>query len=342
MSRLRARIALGSALVAISLLLAACSGTHGQSGVTTKPSTSTTTTVRTSTPTTTRTLRNWSPLEDVSHGVALEAVSCPNTRTCIALGANGQAYHYSRGVWSSPVATGAAGGATGPPSLSCAGPTFCMAEWRGTSDAVIWNGTSWESPMTIGGSQELQSVGCASSTFCVTVDGIGSAYYYTGSSNWSFTPNDWGSVTSISCITSAFCVSVKGGVSIWDGNAWTEPQVYGTSSVLTGVSCASTSFCMAVDATGEGIFWDGTIWIGPQLVEGESPTFGGPSMAGVSCTADNFCLAVDSDGRAFQWSGRKWLAAEPSDPGHSFAAVSCATTAFCMAVDKQGYALIRT
>jgi hypothetical protein len=344
-SRLKRPVALGAILVATALLASACSGTSNkQAGqTTTSPTSRTSTTVRQSTttsPTTDRS-RAWSAPKNVSARVVLGAVSCSSTRSCVTLGANGQAYHYSRGTWSNAVATGASVGTIGIPTLSCAGPSFCMAVWRGTTEAVVWNGGSWSAPMPVGGSQALQGVGCASPTFCVAVDGIGAAFYYNGS-GWSEGSQDWGSVQSISCPSSTFCFSVAGGVSMWNGTSWTEPVVYGTTSVITSVSCPTATFCVAVDTTGEAIQWNGSKWTGPQRVESNSAELGGPSVTGVSCPTARFCVAVDTAGMAFTWSGVKWSAPESADPGHSLTAVSCTGPQYCVAVDKQGYAVTRT
>lgn len=129
---------------------------------------------------------------------------------------------------------------------------------------------------------------------------------------------------------------------MWNGASWTEPQVYGTNSVLTSVSCPTTSFCVAVDSTGEAIRWDGGRWSGPQRVESSSAAFGGPSVTGVSCSTGKFCVAVDTAGMAFVWNGSRWSAPEVADPGHSLTSVSCAASIFCVAVDKEGYGLVRT
>ena len=283
----------------------------------------------------------WSAPESVAQGVALGAVTCPLTTSCIALGDKGQAYRYRSGTWSGATPTGGAAGATGPPSLSCAGPSFCMAVWRGTGNAEKWNGSSWSAPMAISGAQELQAVGCASSTFCVAIDGIGDAFYFDGS-GWSSQPNDWGSVTSISCPTTTFCVSVKGGVSVWNGTSWTQPQVYGTTSTLTDVSCPIAAFCVAVDSTGEAIEWNGSSWSHPVNLESSASVFSGPTLTGVSCTGPSFCMAVDGAGRVFTWSGRSWSRPVTVAPGHAFTAVSCTTRAFCVVTDGRGFVSTRT
>jgi len=330
-------------LTATALFATSCSTPSHQGGVSTTTSSSTTPTTRPVTPTTPTTTRplGWSAPADVGHGTELGAVVCPSTTSCIALGDQGQAYHGAGATWTGAVATGAATGAVGPPSISCAGPRFCMAVWRGAVDAVEWNGTSWAAPTPIGGAQVLTAIGCASSSFCVTVDGVGTAYYYDGS-GWTASPNDWGSVSSISCPNANFCVSVEGGVSVWNGSDWTQPQVYGTTSVLNAVSCPTPTFCAAVDNTGVAIVWNGQRWSGPENLEAGSSLFNTPALTGVSCVSSTFCVAVDNSGNAFIWTGLSWSPATSIDPGHALTSVSCASLYYCVATDKQGFVLTRT
>ena len=334
---------LAAVAIAVAVLATACSGTKPSAlGPTTTAPPTTSTTKPSPTTTTTPRAPGWSAPQNVGHGSALEAIGCATLDVCVALGGQGQGYRYSSGRWYGAVTTDAASGATGQPSVSCVSPAFCMALWRGTEDAAVWDGTSWSAPMTLSGSEALQAVGCATMTFCVAVDGFGTALYYDGS-GWSATPNDWGSVNSISCTNPSFCVSVRGGVSIWNGSEWTRPQVYGTTSSLNSVSCPTVTFCAAVDSTGQAIEYNGSTWAGPQNLESVSSSlFGGPSLTGVSCTSASFCIAVDTTGKAFTWNGTAWSAGVEADPGHAFTAISCSAQTVCTATDKQGYALTHT
>ena len=93
------------------------------------------------------------------------------------------------------------------------------------------------------------------------------------------TPGSGAQAGAISCVTSVFCVAVTGiggevdGLSggedyaeLWNGTTWspmTLPTVTGaTSTTLVGVSCVTTSFCVAVGhATGVGVLieqWNGS------------------------------------------------------------------------------------
>jgi hypothetical protein len=99
---------------------------------------------------------------------------------------------------------------------------------------------------------------------------------------------------------------------------------------LTGVSCTSTSFCVAVgnsiqqsDGTTFASIeqWNGTTWnVMP------SPT---ANLAGVSCTSPSFCMAGGASGIE-QWNGSTWSTV-PSPSGH-IVGVSCTSASFCEAV----------
>ena len=57
---------------------------------------------------------------------------------------------------------------------------------------------------------------------------------------------------SISCVSSSYCVAVdaSGNDVIWNGSAWSYPSDIDTSNALAAVSCVNATFCVAVDAKG--------------------------------------------------------------------------------------------
>ena len=133
--------------------------------------------------------------------------------------------------------------------VSCVGTSFCVAvgyiSGTSTDKTLIqkWNGTSWatlSSPHPGTGSF-LNAVSCASTSFCMAVGNYG-----TGTASPTL-------------------------VEKWNGSKWsmvTSPNP-GTPAAngLTGVSCPSATFCLAVGVghTGasEGTFadkWNGTTW----------------------------------------------------------------------------------
>ncbi len=121
----------------------------------------------------------------------------------------------------------------------------------------------------------------------------------------------------------------------------------GATDVLAGVSCVSSSFCMAVGTYSRSVgsadlalfeMWDGEKW---SIVPG-SPDAPGPlQMSAISCASDDFCLAVgtvyQTDIVTERWNGTAWSVVPSVDPPDSYIAVglkglSCATSRTCVAV----------
>lgn len=249
-------------------------------------------------------------------------------------------------------------GPSGPPdaaltSVSCPSATFCMAV--GASDfgfdhlginlvgpiatfAERWDGTGWTVLPTpaAGVDPGLASVSCASPTFCVAV----------------------GSTQSGGRVT----VGGLGGggrnshalLETWNGSAWSmqsTPLASMRNSRLTGVSCVSSRFCVAVGSflKSWGIVWNGSTWrrITPPVVNYDS------SLTAVACAAANTCTAVGSYNinrtgvaelrpLAARWRGGRWTVAKPpperdryhGKPYSNFTwltAVSCPSRTSCLA-----------
>jgi hypothetical protein len=117
--------------------------------------------------------------------------------------------------------------------ISCSG-SFCMAVGDRVSNADVgsvgslaetWDGAKWSivsTPNPKGGRAVLASVSCTSSAFCVSVG------YHFVNLNGDRSP--------------------LGVAEIWNGITWskmTNPRA-GVSQMLTGVSCGSPSYCVAV------------------------------------------------------------------------------------------------
>ncbi len=175
-----------------------------------------------------------------------------------------------------------------------------------------------------------------------------------GNTDRSVAPNLLG----VSCPAAGFCAAVgeyQSGFTqasmaeTWNGLQWTwQPFPVPANSVgaeLTGVSCASSSFCEAVGSYFDGTAgvnvtlaarWNGTSW-SLQL----TPNPGGfnfEQFNTVSCTSQRFCEAWASGNAgnpgitlAEQWNGSSWqLQTVPSDAAVN--SVSCASAKFCEAV----------
>lgn len=168
-----------------------------------------------------------------TNGESILSVSCPSASFCAAAGHNGGAYTYDGSGFSGNC--GADFG-LGP---SC----YDGAGW--TSEGQISNGA---------GVFSLNSVSCASASFCVAVAGNGDDYTYDGSA-WSGPDQiDPGQgLSSVSCTSSTFCMAVDGGGNAlaYNGSRWSSTAIDPTGQGLVWVSCASASFCMTIDTLGK-------------------------------------------------------------------------------------------
>ncbi len=132
------------------------------------------------------------------------------------------------------------------------------------------------------------------------------------------------------------------------------PRVGLPHAGLVGVSCPSSSFCMAVGSFGSGFSTGGFF----ERFNGRSwrriDVQRGTIWLAVSCLSESFCLAVGTDPgtrvAAARWNGRGWSAVgafspppsavEPgANPGEGLQSLSCATRGDCWAV---GYAYGKT
>jgi RHS repeat-associated protein len=168
-------------------------------------------------------------------------------------------------------------------------------------------------------------------------NGAGTALSFNGS-GWTVPAPVVGANTleSVSCPTSAFCVAVdaSGKAVIYNGSSWSVPTTIDGTNALTGVSCPTVAFCEAVDAAGNSITYNGSSWGAPQAFDEN----GAPT--GISCVSSTFCEAVDAAGYADTYTGTGgWGSGSVADASSPLAGVSCASSTFCEAVDGAGYAV---
>lgn len=126
----------------------------------------------------------------------------------------------------------------------------------------------------------------------------------------------------------------------------------GNETGLTGVSCTSTSFCMASGeyydsflerSVGTSYSWNGKSWLNRGSISLENIV-----VRDVSCTSSSFCVIVGSHGElekegtlALHWNGSEWKVVTTPNPGSSYPqmleSVSCTASNACTAVGwKQG------
>lgn len=122
---------------------------------------------------------------------------------------------------------------------------------------------------------------------------------------------------------------------------WSAPQAIDKSAPLpaslSSVSCPTSTFCMAVDYSGNSLRWNGTSWSVPQKIS--------QVLAAVSCPSASFCVAVGSSGGplgpaagyAVTWSGSSWSKPTSIDSsGGGPFSISCPSSSFCLVGDKKG------
>ena len=127
-----------------------------------------------------------------------------------------------------------------------------------------------------------------------------------------------------------------------------------TYTKLSGVSCPSATFCVAVGSTTNRTLveqWNGTHW---SLVASPSGPFAGDSLAGVSCPSVTNCFAVGTQESTplfgfgplvEHWNGAHWsiMTGAAGGASHSMlAGVSCPSTNNCVAVGTGDGALIES
>ncbi len=139
-------------------------------------------------------------------------------------------------------------------------------------------------------------------------------------------------ITSVSCATSSFCVAVdsEGNVIYFSSGVWSTPSNIDPAS-LVSVSCVSTTFCIAVDASGDALTFNGSTWSSPFSVLKDT------GFTSISCVTSSFCEAVDVIGEAVEWNG-SFQTVGDIDGRQTLSAVSCVAGPFCVAVDTRGYA----
>lgn len=201
--------------------------------------------------------------------------------------------------------------------------------------------SGWTAPIKID-SVALESISCASESFCVAVDGMGNAVVYKGGA-WSKPESIAGThwLRAVSCPSVSFCMvlAAPSEAVLYNGTAWETPSKFALTPGIDALSCGSPSLCAAageesLDLEGEVLTYKAGSWSAPI------GKLGGANEGEwrVSCASDGFCLAVSASGTTETFSGSSWVKAS-SKPGADIGAVSCTSESFCGAVAYQGRAL---
>ncbi len=245
-------------------------------------------------------------------------------------------------------------------SVSCVSASFCVAVgqyYNGTvnqNQLLTWNGSTWSldsaASLSTSSSQPnfLSSVSCASSSFCVAA-----GHYFTGAadqnllltwngSTWSLdsaaslstSSSQSNFLVGVSCVTPSFCVAAgyfvgsahQNLVLTWNGSTWSldAGASLSTSSSqnnqLSGVSCASTSFCVAAGEDYNGtvyhnllLTWNGGTWSLDAAASLSTSSSQSNLLRGASCASTTFCVAAGMyhSGTAYQTLVLSYAVAPP-------------------------------
>jgi hypothetical protein len=232
-------------------------------------------------------------------------------------------------------------------AVSCVSASFCSAAGWNANDyepsasitalSDTWDGSSW-SAGTVAAGQTLNDLSCTSGTFCVAVGSTKSD----GTTRYS------------------------AAVSTWDGTAWAQADLPGLSgnSVLSGVACVSSTFCIAVGEHGKSDYPQGVwtqplteVWNGSAWSVVKTPSLGGRGgqLAAVTCLTASWCMVLGEYYKghlgpyrdiprdqwvAEIWNGKGWTVQHPAainnqprlgpDPWNFVTAVACTSPRSCI------------
>jgi hypothetical protein len=213
----------------------------------------------------------------------------------------------------------------------------------------------WSAPVSIDGSNRIDSLSCPSTTLCVAGDAFGNVLTSTnpagGAGAWSSSTVDEGDfLLGFSCPSTSLCVGAG-----YDGNvvtstnptggaaAWGVVHVIGPFGVgLVDVSCASTSLCVAAEQD-SGIFHSSNPAAETWESTGEIGTNG---LNAISCPTTSLCVAGDKNGHILgstnpTGNATAWSSASV-DGSNAITSISCSSASFCTAVDDAGNVLTST
>lgn len=207
----------------------------------------------------------------------------------------------------------------------------------------------------------LDSVSCASESFCVAVSYEGFVYVSTdptaGAGAWTPTVvNDAGGnshLTSVSCPSPSFCAAVSGGYRAGGkvltstdpaSGRWEAAQL-GSPLDLRGISCGTPTLCVVVAR--EGRMFVSTNPAGGASAWREVGTPGGPGdLEGVSCASTLLCVVGNMTGNVLtstEPAGGLGAWRETNAGGSvQITGVSCVGADRCAAVDNNGDVLTST
>lgn len=272
------------------------------------------------------------PAPGVFGGSQFLSVSCGLINSCLAVGTtsgNGFAELWNGLAWSAPMTISVGFGAVSCVAKNCVVVGSNLNEAGSVAD--FWDGHTW-TPSTMGtaaSTSSLRAVSCVAFDNCLAVGDATrntntsslTAGQYLSGPTWSNetppSPPQYPALAGVSCVNApaVTCMAVgsNGDIPMADTfdastQTWTATQP-GTTPTgfpedFLGVSCPTSSWCVAVGAYNEAVYlggpplaeaWNGSTWTvmntGPVSGTGTNPSY---TFTSVSCPSSTFCVAVGS------------------------------------------------
>ena len=276
-------------------------------------------------------------------------------------------------------------------AVSCTSKSFCIAAGyylnggTGQNLLLTWNASTWSldsaSSLSTSASEDnrLMGVSCVSTTFCVAA-GVysngtrlqnllltwnGSTWSLDDAQALSTSASQSNVLTGVSCVSASFCVATgyfvnsigsHGLMLTWNGSSWALAagpfSVAATQASLTGVSCASTSFCVALGNNYNGtnyqnsiLSWNGKGWSADTSAALSTSPSEDNFLAGVSCASASFCVVTGEyilkstdQNLVATWDGSSWslnssgsLSTSAFQTNQIYGA-SCVSASYCVVV----------
>jgi len=271
------------------------------------------------------------------------AIDCPSTTSCYAVGNSGLIAATSDGVtWRTDTPPSPTWSGQG---ISCPTTSVCYA--AGSNDMAIAHTTNSGGTWTTewGGvfGEAWQGIRCVSTSTCIAVGGMFTRTT-TGGAAWTQQAPTGSStyVAGLACTDSINCYAVGGDTFLVTHNggvSWSTHTLSTTDQVL-GISCPVAGTCVAVG-------WPGAIYTttdaGTTWTYKSNPFSGADeTLTSVSCATATTCVAVGTDGKVISTTngGSTW-SLESSGTTRLLMGVSCASTYWCVAVGQGGTSLTR-
>lgn len=302
------------------------------------------------------------PVPSGATASSLAAVACPSPGVCSAVGSftpinsgagRNLAEQRSGASWTlATIPTVTSAGPLG--GVSCTDQYHCVAVGSRNRhpETETWNGIRWRMEPNLLPQGSLASVSCTALNACMAAGKIVARW---DGSSWTAQPTPAVTFSDVSCSSGSAC-TLAGSEFLgarwqpvaerWNGSSWASENVPGadasvTTSVLSSVSCVSSTRCFAVGFTSDtnsdesiplAEQWNGSVW---SIQSIPSPGSGSDGLYGVSCVSARMCMAVGRTATgsfAERWNGTAWKLKRIATPDLKLSGVSCVSGTACTAV----------